>query len=88
MAAHLIGYDLNRPEHSYPKLIEGIKELGSWWHCLDSTWIVKSPLSCAQIKETLKQFVDADDELLVVKLTGEGAWSFEQQCSDWLAKNL
>jgi hypothetical protein len=49
---------------------------------------VKSPLSCAQIKETLKQFVDADDELLVVKLTGEGAWSFEQQCSDWLAKNL
>ena len=40
MALLLIGYDLTRPGQNYPGLIEGIKELGSWWHCLDSTWLL------------------------------------------------
>ena len=40
MATMLIGYDLNRPGQNYDDLFDEIKNLGTWWHCLDSTWLV------------------------------------------------
>lgn len=89
MDSILIGYDLNKLGQDYDTLIEKIKSIGAWWHCLDSTWIVKSNYSCEQIRDFLKQFIDTNDELLVVKLAGVGAWNgFSKECSDWLRNNL
>jgi hypothetical protein len=77
MKTYLIGYDLNRPrgDDDYTELIEAIKAFGTWWHNLDSTWVVKSDKSAAEIRNTLKPHVDSGDELLVVLLSGEGAWT-------------
>lgn len=87
--SYLIGYDLNRSGQDYTTLIQEIKKLGYWWHCLDSTFIVKSASPAAAITEHLKKFIDSNDELLVVGLTGEGAWiGFSTDCSDWLKTNL
>jgi hypothetical protein len=92
MRTYLVGYDLNRPRgaNDYPNLINAIKGIGDgWWHCLDSTWIIKTNLSAVQIRDTLKVHIDGGDELLVVRLSGEGAWGgFDQQCSDWLMTYL
>jgi hypothetical protein len=92
MRTYLIGYDLNRPRgaNDYPELFKAIKDTANgWWHCLDSTWIINTNLSAAQIRDALKAHVDSGDELLVVRLTGEGAWvGFDKQCSDWLMNNL
>lgn len=90
MASYMIGYDLNRPGQDYKDLIEEIKKVGSdWWHCLDSTWIVKTDKTATQIRDRLKPHIDRNDELLVAKLTGEAAWTgFDDDCSNWLLKNL
>lgn len=89
MKSYLIGYDLNKSGQDYQTLIVEIKKVGTWWHCLDSTWIVKSDLTAAQIRDKLKSYIDTNDELLVVRLSGEGAWTgFSKECSDWLLKNL
>lgn len=40
MSIYLITYDLMAPGKDYNKLFDAIKKLGSWFHCLDSTWIV------------------------------------------------
>lgn len=89
MASYLIGYDLNRTGQDYASLIEAIKGLGSWWHCLDSTWIIKHNGPSTVIRDALSPNIDSNDELLVVKLTGEGAWTgFNTQCSTWLKNNL
>ena len=90
MASILIGYDLNKSGQNYNELIEVIKALAdNWWHCLDSTWIIKTNKSCAQVRDDLKGHVDTNDELLVIKLTGEGAWvGFNDECSSWLKNNL
>ena len=79
---YLIGYDLNKSGQDYKTLIEETKKLGNWWHCLDSTLIVKSTLTAIAIRDHLKKFIDKNDELLVVCLTGEGAWTgFSDDCS-------
>lgn len=86
---YLIGYDLNKSGQDYKTLIDEIKKLGTWWHCLDSTWLIKSSSNAVAIRDHLQKFIDKNDELLVVCLTGEGAWTgFSEQCSQWLKNNL
>jgi hypothetical protein len=89
MKTYLIGYDLNKAGQNYDILISEIKKIGTWWHCLDSTWLIKADSSTAIIRDHLRNFVDTNDELLVVCLTGEAAWvGFSDECSSWLKKNL
>lgn len=89
MNSYLIGYDLDKPGQDYKDLFEAIKALGSWWHCLDSTWIIKSNLSAETIRNSLMKVMDDNDKLLVARLSGEAAWfGFDKQCSDWLKTNL
>ncbi|KAA0252806.1 MAG: SinR family protein [Acidobacteria bacterium] len=89
MKTYMIGYDLNHPGQDYTSLEDAIKVLGTWWHCLDSTWIVKTNQSATSIRNTLKSHIDANDELLVAALNGESAWTgFDNKCSGWLKDNI
>lgn len=90
MKAYLIGYDLNKDGQDYKGLYEKIKELSSnnWWHCLDSTWIIKSNLTADQILEKLKPFIDANDHILVIELGSDFAGYLSEDCGNWLLKNL
>lgn len=90
MRTYMIGYDLNKPGKDYSGLIGAIKEMFTvWWHNLDSTWIVRSNLTAEQIRDKLQPFLDSSDELLVTRLSGEGAWvGFSRTASDWLLNNL
>ncbi|WP_181297039.1 SinR family protein [Pseudomonas sp. Q2-TVG4-2] len=89
MASILIGYDLNK-QKNYAALIEAIEELSDTrWHCLDSTWIIVTETPCKVIRDRLRGHIDEDDELLVVKLSGSGAWAgFKGECKSWLKENL
>jgi len=90
MRTYMIGYDLYRPGQNYDDLFEAIKSVANgWWHCLDSTWIVKSSLTPVQIRERLKPHLDSNDELLVALIGSPAAWTgFDKNCSDWLSNNL
>jgi hypothetical protein len=91
MKSYLIGYDLNRPGQNYENLFAAIKAQsnGSWWHHLDSTWIIKSDSTSEAIRDALTPHIDANDELLVVLLVREAAWfGFNGTGSEWLSNNL
>ncbi len=91
MKTYLIGYDLNRPRgiNDYPNLIAAIKSLGTWWHYLDSTWIVETSLNVRDIRDKLKIHIDGGDELLVIRVTS--AWAgagFAAKAYDWLREHI
>jgi len=90
MGCYLIGYDLNKSGKDYPNLMDAIKALGgTWWHHLDSTWIISHPGPAKDIRDHLRPHIDDDDELLVVALKREAAWAgFNEKGSAWLKKNL
>lgn len=89
MKTYLVGYDLNRPAQDYQALTAAIKEYGTWWHHLDSTWIIKTDDSAASIRDHLSAHLDENDELLVVALTGEAAWrGFNAKGAQWLRNNI
>jgi hypothetical protein len=85
---YLICYDLNSPGQDYKDLIEQIKSYGTWWHHLDSTWIIKSSKTAKQIREHLSKYIDGNDELLVIQFGDEWAGKgFKQRAYDWLYNN-
>lgn len=90
MKSFMIGYDLNKPRQNYDALFAAIKQLSrTWWHCLDSTWIIKSDSTAVALRDALSPHIDKSDELLVAELTGVGAWiGFDTECSTWLKNNL
>jgi len=90
MPAYIIGYDLHPIKgETYDELIEAIKKIGPCWHHLDSTWIVVSELSAAEIRDRLKKHLLKDDQLLVVKSGVESAWhGFNDRGHQWLKDNL
>ncbi len=86
----LIGYDLNKAGQNYDNLITAIKDHATWWHHLDSTWIVKTSKSTVAMRDHLMKYIDSNDELLVVDITGDVAswYGFDTKGSQWLRDNL
>lgn len=90
MRTYLVGYDLNAPGKNYEPLLKALREqFTNWWHHLDSTWIIKTDLSAMQILNTLTPHIDANDELLVVRLQSEWASiGFNDEGTTWLKTNM
>lgn len=85
----VIGYDLNDPGQNYDELIDAIKDYGTWWGHLDSTYIVKTSDSASDIRDDLKQYLDSNDEILVAKLSGAWAtYGVNDSGTGWLYDNM
>jgi shikimate 5-dehydrogenase len=74
MKTYLISYDLDKPGQNYEKLIARLKEIGAV-KALYSEWIIRNTVSAKDIRDDLNRFIDGNDMLLVVALTGEAAWT-------------
>ena len=89
MAAQLISYDLKKPGQDYGKLFDAIKAIGSWWHCLESVWIVVTDKSSSVVRDELQTHVDSNDKLVVLKLSGGWAsLNLPDNCNEWLKNSL
>jgi CRISPR/Cas system-associated endoribonuclease Cas2 len=72
--SYLISYDLDKPGQNYSGLIDRLKQLGAV-KILYSEWVLRTTSTAVQLRDDLKRFIDANDMLLVVALTGEAAWT-------------
>lgn len=86
----LITYDLSKPGQEYTTLIDHLQSYPSWWHCLESTWLVRTSEGPSDACNRLKPFLDANDKAVVINVTSDpAAWlGLDQRCSDWLLTNL
>lgn len=88
MALYQISYDL-RKQRNYQALFERIKAYGNWCHALESNWVISTPQSAVQIRDNLRQAMDGDDGLLVVRLMGEAAWyGLDETVGSWLKTQI
>lgn len=81
---YLISYDLSQPDRNYDGLYEAIKKQGSWWHYLESTWIVSSTLTSHQIAQNLRSQIDDNDHLIVIQVTKDFDGWLKKDAWDWI----
>ena len=88
MKVYLITYDLRKPGQDYAKLHEAIKGIGAWAHPMESAWLVYHSGNADKLVAYLRQFIDANDYLLVTHVTSDVAWWLPKSCSDWANQKL
>jgi hypothetical protein len=91
MATILIGYDVHPPKgEAYDDLIDGIQSLGTWWHHLETIWIVQCTLTPGEISDRLKSHIGIEDQLLVIDISSDAAgWvGVNESGSKWLRDNI
>jgi hypothetical protein len=95
LAIYVVGYDLHPTKgETYDELIDLLGKIGeASWHCIDSTWLIKTTKSATAIRDEIKPHLRADDQLIVLRYdasgSGRGAWTgFSGDCQTWLRDNL
>ncbi|MDH4122412.1 MAG: hypothetical protein OEV94_11985 [Deltaproteobacteria bacterium] len=85
MNVMMISYDLMKPGQNYPGIEAAIKRIGqSWWRLMQSTWIVLTEFDEVQVRDVLKDVIDANDKLLVGRLIADAWAGFGEEDSTWL----
>jgi hypothetical protein len=90
MAVFIVCYD-ERSGQDYERLRGRLKEFGTYWHRLDSTWLVRTNMDAKQLRDELERYMYANDRLLVMDVTGQpAAWAgfAENAGGKWLKENL
>jgi hypothetical protein len=90
MATHLVSYDLRTPGKNYSGLHKFLKSFGNWAKPLESVWLIHSDTSSEQVRNAIRQHIDANDRLFVVNVTNrEAAWvNLPNDVSEWMKSNL
>lgn len=91
MAIYMIGYDLHPATgEDYDELFAALEAMGTgYWDCLDSTWLVMTEKTPAEIRDELKPHLKDDDRLLIMRYGTGAAWlGFKNDCRTWLEDKL
>jgi len=88
MSVYLITYELHY-DKDYQKIHEAIESLGGCIHCLRSVWFVSTGHSIAEVREILKESIDDDDSLLILKPSREWeSLNLPMACKAWIKRHL
>ena len=89
MVAYLVTYDLNRGSRSdYEELYDAIKSYGIWARVTESTWIVVTEATVAEVRNHLFSLMDEKDRLFVLKSGRAASWRNARCRNEWLKKWL
>lgn len=89
MAHFIISYDL-RNQRNYQPLWDTLENWGAT-RLLESLWVVSMNSSAPQIRDALKQVIDADDALVVIQLQSKSGWATLRALNagvNWLKQNI
>lgn len=81
----LITYDLRYPGRDYSGLYQEIKSAGTWWHHLESMWLIETQLNPQQWYSKLAPNLDANDHLFIIQVQGNYWGWLPKEAWDWLA---
>jgi len=90
MHTYLVSYDLIQPGRDYTTLYANLKSYGTWAKPLESVWLIKSSLGVEQLRNSIQAYMDANDKIFVVEVTGKAAaWrNLSVEISTWIKNSL
>lgn len=85
----IISYDLKGTTKDYSNLINSIKEYGSWWHYLESFWLLYTDKSVSELTENLTTYLDKEDRMLIIDTLSNSynGW-LPQKAYDWISERI
>ncbi len=88
MEVYVVSYDLRKPGRDYTGLSEELQRSPSWWHYLDSTWLIVTSESAGKLYNRLAPHLDEGDSILVVQAGSDRQGWLPKDAWDWIQQNL
>lgn len=88
MTVYCVSYDLNRTGQNYNALYEELKKSASWWHYLDSTWLIDTAETAEQVSARLLKHIDTNDRLLVIKVVRAYQGWLTEEAWKWINEHV
>lgn len=90
MRTHLISYDLVAPGRNYETLYDFLKSFGTRAKPLESLYLVRTSLSAKEVRDKIKSYIDTNDKVLVIDVTGDAsAWKgLPDSTGAWIKKHM
>lgn len=85
---YIVIYDLCRPGMDYNSLIRAIKQYHRWGKISKSAWAIVTDKTSEQIRDELRDFMDKNDRLMVVRSGKDAAWTNAFASDQWVKENL
>jgi len=85
---YVVSYDLSKPNRNYEDLYEELKKSGSWWHYLESTWLIYTNESASELYNRLSKHIDKDDRLLIIEAGRERQGWLPEKAWEWIRKHI
>jgi len=91
VAKYLVTYDLvgtSETSSDYERLIERIKKYPNWGKIQKSVWLIRTSDSHTAVRDALWSYMDSNDRLFVIQVTGTAAWQNVICETSWLKNFL
>ena len=90
MAIYLVTYDLaDASKSNYEKLLELIKQEGSWACLGSSSYLVESDNTAVELRNRYCSILTNEDILYVGVVSAPAAWhGYSKEVSNWILKKL
>ncbi|MEK7636972.1 MAG: hypothetical protein AAB402_01090 [Patescibacteria group bacterium] len=90
MKSFLISYQLSYTENSYPNLIAYLKTASQWARPCANTWIIKTPIDIAQIRDGIRDRIKSVDKVMVIEVPNSNwaTFNISKDVTDWMRRNL
>ena len=88
MGVYVVSYDLRKPGRDYKGLSEELQSSPSWWHYLDSTWLIATSESAGKLYNRLVPHLDEGDSILVIQAGSDRQGWLPKDAWTWIQQNL
>ena len=84
----LVTYDLKTAGKNYAPFYEALKNQGTWWHYLSSTWLIKTTKTHIEVYNAIAPHITIRDHVLIVPITRPYWGLLPKDAWDWINKHL
>jgi len=88
MRVYVVSYDLRKPGKDYKGLSDELQRSPGWWHYLDSTWLIVTSESAAELYNRLIPHLDEGDSILVIQAGSDRQGWLPKDAWTWIQQNL
>lgn len=81
---YCVSYDLRKNDKDYEGLNNKLKDSLSWWHYLESTWLIYTNESASQLWNRLSESIDKDDHILIIQVTNDYQGWLPEKAWEWI----
>ena len=85
---YVVSYDLRKPGQDYKGLFDALQASPSWWHYLESTWLIATSENANELYNRLQGHLDRDDSILVIQAGADRQGWLPKKAWEWIDREL